>query len=79
MGAPWTRGIAEAEAVIDEVSLFLRDLPAGTTDPVTAGRCRRALARAKSSRDGPSTRMEILQGVREDLKALGFKERGALP
>jgi len=75
MGAPWNQGVSEAEAEIAEVSLFLRDLP----PTPKAGRCRRALARAKSSRDGPSTRMEILQGVREDLKALGFKERGALP
>ena len=78
MGAPWTRGIAEVEAATEAISLFLRDLPP-TSDPVKAGRCRRALARAKISRDAPFAKLEILQGVREDLKALGFKERGALP
>jgi hypothetical protein len=75
MGAPWTRGIAEAEARIAEVSLFLRDLPA-TSDPVLAGRCRRALARAKISRDAPFAKLEILQGVRADLEALGYKSWG---
>ena len=76
MGAPWTRGIAEAEARIAEVSLFLMSLP-DSVDPVKAGRCRRALARAKSGRDAPFAKLEILQGVREDLKALGYQ--GALP
>ena len=69
MGAPWNQGTAEAEAAIAEVSLFLRDLPATPE----AGRCRRALARAKSGRDAPFAKLEILQGVREDLKALGFR------
>ena len=75
MGAPWNQGTAEVEAATEALSLFLRDLPATPE----AGRCRRALARAKISRDAPFAKLEILQGVREDLKALGFKERGALP
>jgi hypothetical protein len=74
MGAPWNQGVAEVEAVIEAVSLFLKDLPA-TSDPVKAGRCRRALARCRSSREGPDTRGEILRGIREDLAALGFKGR----
>jgi len=74
MGAPWNQGVAEVEAAIEEVSAFLQSLP-DTTDPVKAGRCRRALARAKIGRDAPFAKLEILQGVREDLAALGFKGR----
>ena len=67
--------MAEIEARIAEVSLFLRDLPPTSSDPVKAGRCRRALARARISREGPSERWAVLLGVREDLRMLGFTGR----
>jgi len=61
------------ERAVEAVSAFLRDLPSTPE----AGRCRRALARARGSREGPSARWAILQGVREDLKALGYQ--GVIP
>jgi hypothetical protein len=77
VGAPWNQGTAEAEAAIAEVSLFLRDLPAGTSDPVKAGRCRRALARCRSRDGGPSDKWAVLRGVSADLRTLGYQ--GVLP
>ena len=74
MSAPWNQGTAAVEAAIAAVSLFLKDLPA-TSDPVKAGRCRRALARCHSSREGPSDRWAVLLVVREDLRMLGFTGR----
>ena len=74
MGAPWNQGVAAVEAAIEAVSAFLLDLPA-TADPVKAGRCRRALARCRSSRDGPSDKWAVLLAVREDLAGLGFTGR----
>jgi len=75
MSSPWNREIAAIENAVQEASAALKDLP--FTPEI--GRCRRALARARDRNLLPAARMEILQGVREDLKALGFKERGALP